>query len=90
MARAVAASVKLREQVPAQAAEESWVVATDLAEALARKGIAVPSGAQIVGRLVLESVRSGRKPSDWDADSLAAFSPEFTPDVARFLIRWKA
>ena len=38
-----------------------------------------------MGRLVLESVRNGKKPADWTAESLAAFAPEFTPDVARLL-----
>jgi argininosuccinate lyase len=85
MARAVAASVVLREQIPAQAADESWVVATDLAEALARNGTAFHQAHQIVGRLVLESVRSGKKPGDWTAASLARFAPEFTPDIARLL-----
>jgi argininosuccinate lyase len=85
MARAVAASVVLREQVPAKAADESWTVATDLAEALARNGTAFHQAHQIVGRLVLESVRSGRKPADWTAAELAGFAPEFTGDVARLL-----
>ena len=85
MARAVAESVVLREQVPAEAADESWVVATDLAEALARNGTAFHQAHQIVGRLVLESVRAGKKPADWNAASLAQFAPEFTPDVARLL-----
>jgi argininosuccinate lyase len=85
MARVVAESVVLRETVPEQAADESWVVATDLAEALARNGTAFHSAHQIVGRLVLESVRSGRKPADWTAAQLAGFAPEFTPDVARLL-----
>ncbi|HTA47413.1 MAG TPA: argininosuccinate lyase [Bryobacteraceae bacterium] len=85
MARVVAESVVLREQVPAEAADESWVVATDLAEALARNGTAFHQAHQIVGRLVLESVRAGKKPGDWDAASLTRFAPEFTPDVARLL-----
>jgi argininosuccinate lyase len=85
MARVVAESVVLRQDVPAQAADESWVVATDLAEALARNGTSFHQAHQIVGRLVLESVRAGKKPSDWDAASLAQFAPEFTPDVARLL-----
>jgi argininosuccinate lyase len=38
-----------------------------------------------VGRLVLESVRAGKKPADWTAESLAAFAPEFTPDMALLL-----
>jgi argininosuccinate lyase/argininosuccinate lyase/amino-acid N-acetyltransferase len=35
--------------------------------------------------LVLESVRSGKKPADWTADELQRFAPEFTPDMARLL-----
>ena len=85
MARAVAESVVLREEVPAKAADESWTVATDLAEALARNGTAFHQAHQIVGRLVLESVRSGRKPADWSATQLAQFAPEITGDVARLL-----
>jgi len=81
MARAVAESVVLREQVPAAAVEESWTVATDLAEALARHGTPFHQAHRIVGRLVLESVRSGRKPSGWNAESLAQFAPEFAPEI---------
>jgi argininosuccinate lyase len=85
MAVVVTETVVLHEAVPFTAADESWVVATDLAEALARNGTAFHSAHQIVGRLVLESVRSGKKPGDWNAESLAAFAPEFTPDIARLL-----
>ena len=85
MARLVANSVVLHPQVPYDAAEESWVVATDLAEALARNGTAFHEAHQIVGRLVLESVRARKKPADWTAESLAAFAPEFTPDMALLL-----
>jgi argininosuccinate lyase len=83
MARAVAESVKLHPEVPAQAAAESWVVATDLAEALARNGTPFHQAHQIVGRLVLESVRAGKPPSAWTAEELTAFSPEFTTEMAR-------
>ena len=66
MARAVIESVKLLPAQPAAAAEESWVVATDLAEALARAGTPFHQAHQIVGRFVLESVRSGKKPARLD------------------------
>jgi argininosuccinate lyase len=85
MACVVASSVTLHEEVPAKAVEESWTVATDLAEALARTGVAFHQAHQLVGRLVRESLRLGKKPRDWDAASLAAFSPEFSEDVARCL-----
>jgi argininosuccinate lyase len=81
MARLVVETMKLRPAKPAQAAEESWVVATDLAEALARSGTPFHQAHQIVGRLVLESVRSGKKPADWTAEQLVQFAPEFKREM---------
>ncbi|MBI3723380.1 argininosuccinate lyase [bacterium] len=85
MARAVVDSAKLRPLPPMKAVEESWVVATDLAEALAREGTPFPKAHPIVGKLVLESVRSGKKPLDWKPEDLARVAPELTPDLARLL-----
>jgi argininosuccinate lyase len=85
MARAVIQSVKLKPAVPAAAAEESWVVATDLAEALARAGLPFHQAHQLAGRFVLESARSGKKPADWTAEEMQAFAPEFTSDFAALL-----
>jgi argininosuccinate lyase len=85
MARAVIDSVRLLPARPAAAAEESWVVATDLAEALARAGTPFHQAHQIVGRFVLESVRRGRKPADWTPEEMARFAPELTGDLAALL-----
>ena len=85
MAKVVAESVKLNAAKPAAAAEDSWVVATDLAEELARSGVAFHRAHQIAGALVLESVKAGKKPAEWNGDSLAAFAPEFKPEMARLL-----
>jgi argininosuccinate lyase len=85
MAAVVVRSAKLHSERPAAAAEESWVVATDLAEALARNGTPFHQAHQIVGRLVLESVRKGKKPSDWTPRALQAFAPEFTKEMATLL-----
>jgi len=85
MARTVVESVTLRERVPAAAADESWVVATDLAEELARSGVPFHQAHQLVGRLVLSSVQQGRKPSDWTGPELAAFAPEFKPEMVRLM-----
>ena len=57
------------------------MVATDLAEALARSGTPFHQAHQIVGRLVLESVRSGKKPADWTAEQLVQFAPEFKREM---------
>jgi argininosuccinate lyase len=85
MMRAVVRSARLNPARPAAAAEESWTVATDLAEALARAGTPFHLAHQLVGRLVLESVRSNRKPSDWTPEQLQAFAPQFSPEIAAFL-----
>jgi len=85
MMEVVIASTRLNTARPAAAAEESWVVATDLAEALARAGTPFHQAHQLVGRLVLESVKRGKKPSDWTAEELTAFAPEFTREMAGLL-----
>jgi argininosuccinate lyase len=81
MMAAVIGSARLTPARPAAAAEQSWAVATDLAEALARNGTPFHQAHQIVGRLVLESVRSGKQPSQWTAQQLTAFAPEFAPEM---------
>jgi len=85
MSAAVIESTELHASAPLEAAEKSWVVATDLAEALARAGTPFHRAHQIVGKLVLESIQQGRRPLDWTAEQLAAFAPEFTADMARLL-----
>src|SRR5579864_7045148 len=85
MARVVIDSTRLNRSRPEAAIEESWSVATDFAESLARSGTPFHQAHSLVGRLVLESVKRGKKPSDWTPQELAAFSPEFTPDMARLL-----
>jgi argininosuccinate lyase len=78
-------SVTLDAEKTAAAAEESWGIATDLAEALARAGTPFHQAHQIVGRLVLESLRARKKPTDWTPEQLAGFAPELTADLARLL-----
>jgi len=82
---AVAESTRLKPAPPLQAVEESWSVATDLADALARAGMPFHQAHKLVGRLVLESVKHARKPGDWSAQQLAAFDPALTADIARYL-----
>src|SRR5205807_7570656 len=85
MAKAVVDSARLNPMRPEAAVETSWVVATDLAEALARAGTPFHRAHQIGGRLVLESVRSAKKPADWTLAELAAFAPEFDAGMAALL-----
>ena len=83
MARVTLASAKLNPQKPFAAAAESWVIATDLAEGLARAGTPFHRAHQIVGKFVLESIQRGKRPLDWTAQELTAFAPEFTADMVR-------
>jgi argininosuccinate lyase len=73
----VVETARLNPDRPLVAAEESWVVATDLAEALARSGTPFHQAHQMVGKFVLESVRGGKKPSDWTAEEMRAFGIPF-------------
>lgn len=85
MAAAVVGGVRLNTARAEAAAEESWASATELADALARQGIPFHQAHQIVGRLVLESARTGRRPADWTGAELAAFAPELDPSMAALL-----
>jgi argininosuccinate lyase len=85
MARQVVETTRFNPAPPAAAAAGGWLVATDLAEALARAGVPFHQAHQLVGRLVLESVRAGRQPRDWSAEELVAFDPRFTPDMIRLM-----
>lgn len=85
MARVVIDSAVLKPEAALQAVERSWVVATDLAEALARAGVPFHRAHQLVGKLVLESLRRGKAPKEWTGEELAAFAPEFTPELASLL-----
>jgi len=85
MAKVVVDSVKLDPEPARLAVEESWVVATDLAEALARAGTPFHQAHQLVGRLVRESLRLGKKPAGWSPVELAEFAPQFTEQFARLL-----
>ncbi len=85
MVREVLETTSLKVERPRQAAEESWVVATDLAEALARSGMPFHQAHELAGRLVLAAVQSGKQPSDWTSETLVAFDPRFTPEMASLM-----
>lgn len=85
MARNVVETTRLKPQAPAAAAAASWLVATDLAEALARSGVAFHQAHQLAGKLVLESIKMNRQPSEWTAEQLVAFDGRFTPEMVRLM-----
>lgn len=85
MTSIVARNVTLLPTIPEQACAESWVVATDIAEALARAGLAFHQSHKLAGRLVLHGIKLGRHPAEFTAEELAAFDPHFTPDFVDIL-----
>ena len=68
-----------------QAADASWTCATELAEMLSRRGVPFHKAHQIVGALVLESVRSGKRPRDWNEEQLREIAPEFDAEAVELL-----
>lgn len=85
MAAIVARNLTLNPKIPEQACAESWVVATDIAEALARAGLPFHQAHQLAGRLVLHGIKSGKNPAAFTAEELQAFDPHFTPDFVLIL-----
>ncbi len=69
-------TVRIRPRVMEEAAEDGWVSATALAEMLARAGVPFHRAHQIVGGIVLESVKRGKRPAEWSLAELQAFAPE--------------
>jgi argininosuccinate lyase len=85
MAALVVRTSRLKPAAPRAAAEDGWLVATDLAEELARRGVPFHQAHQLVGRLVLESVKRGKKPGDWTGEALAGFDARFRPEMVRLM-----
>lgn len=75
----------LKPERPAEAAEVSWAVATDIAEALARSGTPFHQAHKLAGRLVLHSLQNDKKPADWTAEELTAFAPELKPEMVALM-----
>lgn len=69
-------SAGIRPDAMKAAAEDGWVSATALAEILARNGVPFHRAHQVVGAIVLSSVKQGKRPRDWTLEELHEFAPE--------------
>ena len=74
LAAQVVATTSLHEDTMKQAATDGWLCATDLAEFLAAKGVAFHQSHEIVGKLVLDSVRAGKQPQACSLEDLKRYS----------------
>ncbi|OFW10475.1 MAG: argininosuccinate lyase [Acidobacteria bacterium RIFCSPLOWO2_12_FULL_59_11] len=77
MAAQVVRTVSLHPETMKKAATDGWLCATDLAEFLASKGVPFHQAHQIVGKLVLDSVRAGKQPQDCSLNDLKRYSSHF-------------
>lgn len=85
MTAIVARNVTLKPDIPEKACAESWVVATDIAEALSRSGLAFHQSHKLAGRLVLHGIKTGKRPADFSAEELQSFDPHFGPEFVAIL-----
>src|SRR5262249_21818113 len=85
MATVVVQTAVVKVEAPQRAAEDSWAVATDLADALARGGMPFHQAHKVVGELVLQSVSAGKSAKDWTAEQLVQFNSHFKPEMAALL-----
>ncbi len=88
--RLIVETAKVHPDVMEKAADASWVSATALAEALARKGVPFQRAHQVVGTLVLQSVREGKQPSEWTLEELQTVAPEFDAEAVELLTARRA
>lgn len=77
---------RTRPEAMERAAEDGWVSATALAEVLARSGVSFHRAHQIVGGIVLASVKRGKKPAEWTLKELREFAPELDERVQDALV----
>jgi len=78
---AMMASVRVKAARFRQAAEESYTLATDIADYLVRKGIPLREAHAIVGRLVRYATETAKTLYDLDLGEYKRFCPDFENDV---------
>jgi argininosuccinate lyase len=79
-------TVKVKPDNMLKAAGRGYILATDLADYLVKKGESFRSAHEIVGRLVNYAVRQGKAFNELDVKEYRKFSPLFGDDVRRISI----
>ncbi|MGQ9531384.1 MAG: argininosuccinate lyase [Desulfotomaculales bacterium] len=81
--RPMLATMKVRVARLAAAAADPWLLATDLADYLVRKGLPFREAHRVVGELVRSCLQQGRNPAELPLEEYRRFSPLFDGDVYR-------
>lgn len=64
-----------------QSTENDFSNATELADYLAEKGLPFREAHEIVGKLVLDSIKHGKNIQDWDLEELQVYHPLIEEDI---------
>lgn len=75
------ATMRVRGEKTRQAAEEGYILATDLADYLVRKGVPFREAHNIVGRLVQYAIEKGKSFKELNISEYESLSPLFGEDV---------
>ena len=68
-----------------QSTENDFSNATELADYLAEKGLPFREAHEIVGKLVLDSIKHGKNIQDWDLEELQVYHPLIEKDIYIYL-----
>lgn len=68
-----------------QSTENDFSNATELADYLAEKGLPFREAHEIVGKLVLDSIKHGQNIQDWDLEELQVYHPLIEEDIYIYL-----
>ena len=78
-------SMQVNEAKMQQSTENDFSNATELADYLAEKGLPFREAHEIVGKLVLDSIKHGKKIQDWDLEELQVYHPLIEEDIYIYL-----
>ena len=78
-------SMQVNQAKMQQSTENDFSNATELADYLAEKGLPFREAHEIVGKLVLDSIKHGKKIQDWDLEELQVYHPLIEEDIYIYL-----
>ena len=78
-------SMQINKAKMQQSTENDFSNATELADYLAGKGLPFREAHEIVGKLVLDSIKHGKNIQDWDLEELQVYHPLIEEDIYIYL-----
>lgn len=78
-------SLQVNKDKMKQSTEKDFSNATELADYLAEKGLPFREAHEVVGRLVLDSIKHGKNIQDWSLEELKAYHPLIEEDIYVYL-----